>query len=143
MNCWLSIMLVLGGCACVVPCSILHVPCLSLTLYTSPWPMQDRLWGTPITDSNGTKALFTTSCSRGYCRCQPWHVDNRRECRFTVSQDLGQRDQQCTHNRQGNKGFLYRQNQTFAIILHIIFIIVMMNHLQHYVYIIIIISTLF
>ena len=68
-----------------------------------PQPMQDWLWGTPVTNSDGNRVLFTTSCSRGYCRCQPWYTDNRRECRFTVSQDLRQRDQQCSCNRQGNK----------------------------------------
>ena len=70
-----------------------------------PQPMQDWLWGTPVTNSDGNRVLFSTSCSHGYCRCQPWHVDNRRECRFTVSQGLGQRDQQCTCNRQGNESY--------------------------------------
>ena len=64
-------------------------------------PMQDWLWGTPITNSEGVKILFTTSCSRGYCHCQLWYTDGKAECRFTVSQDLAQRDQQCTCNRQG------------------------------------------
>ena len=63
--------------------------------------MQDWLWGTLVTNSDGTKVLFTTDCSRGYCHCQPWYTDNEAECRFTVSQDLAQRDQQCTCNRQG------------------------------------------
>ena len=65
------------------------------------FPMQDWLWGHPIANSDGTKDLFTTGCSRGYCRCQLWYTDNEAECRFTVSQDLAQRDQQCTCNRQG------------------------------------------
>ena len=75
----------------------------TLTLMCPPLPclMQAWLWGTPITNSDGTKDLFATSCSRGYCHCQPWHTDNRAECRFTVSQDLAQRDQQCTCNRKG------------------------------------------
>ena len=63
--------------------------------------MQDWLWGTPITNSEGVKSLFSTSCCRGYCHCQLWYTDNKTKCRFTVSQDLAQRDQQCTCNRQG------------------------------------------
>ena len=63
--------------------------------------MQDWVWGTPITNSEGNKILFTTGCSRGYCHCQLWYTDGKAECRFTVSQDLAQRDQQCTCNRQG------------------------------------------
>ena len=73
-------------------------PSCTLTL---PRPVQDWLWGTPITNSEGTKILYTTSCSRGYCHCQLWYADSKSECRFTVSQDLAQRDQQCTCNRQG------------------------------------------
>ena len=73
-------------------------PACTLTL---PRPMQDWLWGTPITTSEGNKILFTTGCSRGYCHCQLWYTDGKAECRFTVSQDLAQRDQQCTCNRQG------------------------------------------
>ena len=68
---------------------------------TFPHPIQDWLWGTPITSSDGTKVLVTTGCSRGYCRCQLWYTGDKTECRFTVSQDLAQRDQQCTCNRQG------------------------------------------
>ena len=73
------------------PSFALPLPCL----------MQDWLWGTPITNSEGNKILFTTGCSRGYCHCQVWYADSKAECRFTVSQDLAQRERQCTCNRQG------------------------------------------
>ena len=83
--------------------SISPLPYVPLHINPHPLPrlMQDWLWGTPIINSEGTKVLFTTDCSRSYCRCQLWYTDNVAECRFTVSQDLAQRDQQCTCNRQG------------------------------------------
>ena len=106
------------GCPSSVFCSTHH--CLSIFLFstcscdfplfsplqlscTLPLPrlMQDWLWGTPITNSDGTKVLFTTGCSRGYCHCQLWYTDNGVECKFTVSQNMAERDQQCACNRKG------------------------------------------
>ena len=80
-----------------------HLFPLCKTPFALPLPcsMQDWLWGTPVTNSDGTKVLFTTGCPHSYCNCQPWYTDSGVECRFTVSQDLAQRDQQCTCNRKG------------------------------------------
>ena len=85
---------------------------------TLPCPMQDWLWGTPITNSDGTKVLVTTGCSRGYCRCQPWYTGDKAECRFTVSQDPAQRDRQCICNRQGKmkNSVLLQDNTWFCFV---------------------------
>ena len=104
--CWLSIVpdLNMHAALFTVTSSIFSIP-YTLMYYSMcphlPLSMEDWLWGTPITNSDGTKVLFTTDCSHAYCNCQPWYTDSRAECRFTVSQDLARRDQQCTCNRKG------------------------------------------
>ena len=111
MRCWLPIILVLHHskvhcppppfASIPLPDSTSPSPLTLVCHLTLPRPMQDWLWGTPITNSTGNRVLVTTGCSRGYCRCQPWYTGDKAECRFTVSQEPAQRDRQCTCNRQG------------------------------------------
>ena len=112
----------------LLPCTTTSALVCHLTL---PRPMQDWLWGTPITNSDGTKVLVTTGCSRGYCRCQPWYTGDKAECRFTVSQDPAQRDRQCICNRQGKmkNSVLLQDNTWFCFVTDALSLSLSLSHI--------------